>query len=33
MIKKGLERAKFFSWEKTAKETLEIYKKVKKENK
>jgi len=26
LIKKGLERAKQFSWEKTAKETLEVYK-------
>lgn len=28
LIKKGLERAKQFSWEKTAKETLEVYKEV-----
>ena len=28
MVKKGLERAKMFSWEKTAEETLEIYKDV-----
>jgi len=28
LIKKGLERAKQFSWEKTAKETLKIYKEV-----
>lgn len=28
MIKKGLARAKLFSWEKTAKETLKIYKEV-----
>jgi len=26
LIKRGLERAKKFSWEKTAKETLKIYK-------
>ncbi|MBA7626717.1 Alpha-maltose-1-phosphate synthase [subsurface metagenome] len=25
MIKKGLKRAKMFSWEKTAKETLKVY--------
>lgn len=31
LINKGLERAKLFSWEKTAKETLEIYKRLKKE--
>ena len=28
LIDKGLERAKFFSWEKTARETLEVYKEV-----
>jgi glycosyltransferase involved in cell wall biosynthesis len=28
LIKKGLERAKMFSWEKSAKETLEVYKKL-----
>lgn len=28
MIKKGLERAKMFSWEKCAKETLEVYEEV-----
>lgn len=28
LINKGRERVKFFSWEKTAKDTLEIYKKV-----
>ncbi len=29
LIKKGLDRAKEFSWEKTAKETLEVYKEAK----
>lgn len=28
MVKKGLERAKMFSWEKTAKETLKVYEEV-----
>lgn len=28
MIKKGLERAKMFSWEKTAKETIKVYEEV-----
>jgi len=28
MIKKGLERAKMFSWEKTAKETMKVYEEV-----
>jgi len=28
LIKKGLERAKQFSWKKTAKETLKVYKEV-----
>jgi glycosyltransferase involved in cell wall biosynthesis len=28
MIKRGLERAKMFSWEKTARETLKVYKEV-----
>jgi len=31
LIKKGLERVKLFSWEKTAQETLEVYKAVMKE--
>jgi glycosyltransferase involved in cell wall biosynthesis len=28
LIKKGLERAKFFSWKKTAKETISLYEKL-----
>ena len=32
MIKKGLKRAKMFSWERTAKETLEVYQEVYYEN-
>ncbi len=28
MIKRGLERAKMFSWEKTAKETMKVYEEV-----
>ncbi len=28
MVRKGLEQAKRFSWEKTARETLEVYSKV-----
>lgn len=32
MIKKGLRRAKMFSWERTAKETLEVYQEVYYEN-
>ena len=28
MIRKGLEQSKKFSWEKTARETMEVYEKV-----
>ena len=28
LIKKGFERSKFFSWEKCARETVEVYKKL-----
>jgi glycosyltransferase involved in cell wall biosynthesis len=31
LIKKGFERARLFSWEKTARQTLEVYKAVVKE--
>ena len=28
MVRRGLEQAKKFSWEKTARQTLEVYKKI-----
>lgn len=28
LVQKGLQRAKLFSWEKTARETLEVYEEI-----